>query len=104
MGKRLSPQDARLYRLCDEALYYLWDPIGVVGAPQARDEYDNYLPQVFRLVKARQRQKLLEYLGHVATGPMRLPKPGSASERTVDFLLDAAEWIEEMYGASGDDA
>jgi hypothetical protein len=97
MSKRLSADDARLYRLCDEALYYLWDPIGVAGSPQARDEYYSYLPQVFRLVKARRRPELVAYLRRVSEEDMGLPKPDPLdSERTADFLFSAQEWIEEM--------
>ena len=38
-----------LYRRIGEVLHYVWDPIGVSGYPEARDEYDMYLPQVFSL-------------------------------------------------------
>ena len=101
MGNRLSADDARLYRLCDEALYYLWDPIGVTGSPHARDEYYGYLPQVFRLVKARQRAELVAYLRQVAEGDIGLPgtDPGNA-EKTADFLISAQEWIDEMASDS----
>jgi hypothetical protein len=104
MEKHLSSDDARLYRLCDEALYYVWDPIGVSDSPQARDEYDSYLPRVFRLVKGRQRQELLDYLREVAVNFMGLPAAETeAEERTAAFLLDAAEWIDEMseHSSSG---
>ena len=30
----------------DEVLHYIWDPIGVIGAPEARDEYITYVPIV----------------------------------------------------------
>jgi hypothetical protein len=43
--------DEELYRIIDEVLYYVWDPIGVAETPQARNEYHEYVPQVFRLLK-----------------------------------------------------
>lgn len=47
----LSSQDKELLRRIDEVLHYRWDPIGVAGVPQARDEYESYVPQVFQLLK-----------------------------------------------------
>ncbi len=51
MGEKLNPQDLALYRAVDEVLHYIWDPIGVSGSPEARDEYQGYLPHVFGLVR-----------------------------------------------------
>jgi hypothetical protein len=50
MGQRLSPEQLDLYRRVDEVLHYIWDPIGVAGTPEARDEYQSYLPHVFSLL------------------------------------------------------
>jgi hypothetical protein len=33
----------------NEVLHYIWDPIGVRGEPNARDEYDSYVPEVYSL-------------------------------------------------------
>jgi hypothetical protein len=52
MGEKLSPKELALYRAVDEVLHYVWDPIGVAGAPRARDEYFSYLPKVYGMVKA----------------------------------------------------
>lgn len=52
MASRLSPRERELWRRCDEVLHYVWDPIGVAAVPAARDEYDSYLPDVFRLVSS----------------------------------------------------
>jgi hypothetical protein len=94
VGKPLSPVDARLYRLCDEALYYIWDPVGVAGVPEARDEYYAYLPHVFGLVKARQRPELLRYLRDVSEEHMGLSSTDrTRRERAADFMFGAQEWI-----------
>ena len=42
MGRGISSLDEELYRRVDEVLHYLWDPIGVAGIPEARDEYYGY--------------------------------------------------------------
>jgi hypothetical protein len=84
-----------------EALYYLWDPIGVSGVPQARDEYYAYLPRVFQLVKTGRRDELLDYLREVSDDHMGLPGINtSADEATADFLFDAAAWIQESTDSS----
>jgi len=51
MGQKLAPDQMELYHRVDEVLHYLWDPIGVAGAPEARDEYHSYLPHVFSLLQ-----------------------------------------------------
>jgi hypothetical protein len=35
----------------DEVLHYLWDPIGINGIPEARDEYTSYAQVVLSLLK-----------------------------------------------------
>ena len=42
-----------LTRRVDDVLISQWDPVGVNGVPQARDEYDNYVPGVVRLIFER---------------------------------------------------
>jgi hypothetical protein len=49
MGKKLPPDELELYKAIDEILWYDWDPIGINDAPEARDEYQGYLPHIFRL-------------------------------------------------------
>lgn len=51
MGQQLSPLEMALYRAVDEVLHYVWDPIGISRAPEARDEYHAYLPDVYGLVR-----------------------------------------------------
>lgn len=41
---------ARVHNRVDEILHYVWDPIGVAGVAEARDEYDSYVPQVVRML------------------------------------------------------
>ena len=47
-----AAKDFVLYKKIDDVLWFDWDPIGVNDiAP--RDEYQSYVPEIFRLVKAR---------------------------------------------------
>ena len=45
-------QEAALRRRCDEVLHYVWDPLGVCDVPEARDEYDFYLPEVYSFLQS----------------------------------------------------
>jgi hypothetical protein len=49
---RLSQQELELYRITDEVLHYIWDPIEVSEAANARDEYRSYLLRVFKMLIA----------------------------------------------------
>jgi hypothetical protein len=71
MGKQFTSSELALYRAVDEVLHYVWDPIGVARVPEARDEYQSYLPQVYDLVRrgadaaeiANYLSSVLEYMG-----------------------------------------
>ena len=53
MGKRLPSDQLALYKRIDEILWEDWDPIGITGSDDARDEYQSYLPGVFALALNR---------------------------------------------------
>lgn len=84
----LSPNDKELLRRIDEILHYLWDPIGVAGVPQARDEYKNYVPQVFRLLKATADGKdVVEYLHWLSGEHMGMGACPDRNAEVVDMLI-----------------
>ncbi len=63
MGKKLSPDQLRLYEFIDEILFNEWDPVGVSDSPEARDEYHRYLPQVFsKAMNGESVQNIADYL------------------------------------------
>ena len=63
MGKKLTPEQLELYQSIDEILWKDWDPIGISGSTEARDEYYSYLPVVFRMaMEDTAQQKLADYL------------------------------------------
>ena len=59
----LPPLELELYKRCDEVLHYVWDPIGISDVPEARDEYESYLPTVWRLVITLRREIRLNQIG-----------------------------------------
>lgn len=96
MVMKLPPRELAFYKRCDEVLHYLWDPIGIAGSPGARDEYDAYLPQVFKLVvEGVPREQLVEYLLSIESERMGLAPKRPGAENAVDSLLEWWEWISE---------
>ena len=84
----LSPQDKELLRRIDEVLHYRWDPIGVAGVPQARDEYESYVPQVFQLLKETvDGSDVADYLNWLSTEHIGMGSNPSRDAEAVETLL-----------------
>jgi hypothetical protein len=86
MGQKLRPDQLELYKRIDEILWNDWDPIGVSGSSDGRDEYYAYLPHVFRMaLKNTAPSSIAEYLNNVAANRMglNLPMERHLSLRTV---------------------
>lgn len=66
----VTSKDLLLYKKIDDILWYDWDPIGINDlAP--RDEYQDYVPEIFRLLKANAgRQEIANRLYKLETGNM----------------------------------
>lgn len=98
MGKKFSPPDLALYRAVDEVLHYVWDPIGVASAPQARDEYHAYLPLVFDLVRnGSQASDIANYLSRITTERMGLSESLEHDLKIAHLLL---EWRTVIHDQS----
>ena len=73
MGQKLPLGQLELYNRIDKILCYEWDPIGISNGYWRRDEYQSYIPQVFRLaIENDSPQPIAEYLGVVTTENMGL--------------------------------
>jgi hypothetical protein len=60
----------------------LWDPIGVAGALEARDEYYAFLPHVYSLlIGPGTSDDIVEFLAATETEHMGLSSPESARAR-----------------------
>lgn len=87
MGQRLSPEQAELYRRVDEVLHYMWDPIGVAGTPEARDEYHSYLPHVFSLlVHHAPESEIVSFLTKTETETMGLSNSQRVQEHAAKIV------------------
>lgn len=96
MGRKLTNQEAELYKRCDEVLHYIWDPIGVSGSPGARDEYHSYLPQVFARVRENAEPgDIARFLTEVETLSMGLRANDEHALEVAEVLLEWREWIWE---------
>jgi len=85
----LAGIDEELYRRVDEVLHYVWDPCSSADAPQARDEYYGYLPQVFALLQAgASAEQLAQHLANIEQARM-------GSETKVEALLPIGELLIE---------
>lgn len=88
MGQKLPPLDLELYEAVDEILYLDWDPIGVAGVPEARDEYRAYLPQVFAMLQGGGGiASVAGYLSHVRVDRMGLDEDDECDIRVTEMLL-----------------
>jgi hypothetical protein len=96
MGHKLSKEDAELYRRVDEVLHYMWDPIGVAGAPYARDEYRSYLPQVFALLKSSASGgEIADLLLGIEQEAMQLHPDRKRAQMVAEILLEYRKKIFE---------
>lgn len=98
MGKKLGLRDEELYRRVDEVLHYIWDPIGVSGVPQARDEYYFYLPDVFKLVKDEAPAEIIaQHLTEIVVNRMGLDGTMQDALEIVSILRDWKKALDEKY-------
>lgn len=88
MAQGLGPEDRQLHRAISEVLHYLWDPIGVAGVPDARDEYEGYVDRVLSLLRsAATETEIVDFLVDIETNGMGLDLPRENSAETVTTLL-----------------
>jgi hypothetical protein len=95
MSQNMLPADAELFRRIEEVVHYIWDPIGISGQPQARDEYSNYMTAIFGRVKAGKEDEIIEYLRWAASDNMGLQFDKEKAIEATRAMLDWKSYIEE---------
>ena len=96
MNNRLSTSEKELYRRVDEILFYLWDPIGICDIPMARDEYQSYLPQVFKLlINDSKDHEVSAYLIKVESGSMGMSAKSKKALEVARLLVETKEALLE---------
>ena len=90
-----------LSRRVGEILHYIWDPIGVRGAPRARDEYDNYVSPILELLEGGATEtELSACLTEIATEAMGLtrgPKGSSDDLEISKLLIEHYKILKKQY-------
>ena len=88
MKHGLGPEDRRLHPAISEILHYIWDPIGIAGIPEARDEYEGYVAAILSLLRSDAGESaIVDYLVEVETDSMGLERPREHSIKTAELLL-----------------
>ncbi|ACA88560.1 hypothetical protein [Shewanella woodyi] len=96
MNNKLSTSEKELCRRVDEILFYLWDPIGVCDIPMARDEYQSYLPQVFKLLMNDSKDhEVSAYLVKVESGSMGMSANSKKALEVARLLIETKEALLE---------
>ena len=85
-----NPIRRPLARVISEVLHYVWDPIEIAGLPQARDEYETYVPGVLALLlSGASEAELSHHLQMLAEERIVLSQ---VAERADDAALTLVEW------------
>jgi hypothetical protein len=83
-----GPEAAALRHAVSEVLHYMWDPIGVAGTPEARDEYDGYVDRVCDLLwHGADANAVAAHLVGIADDALGLPGTQEQAARAAEILL-----------------
>ena len=94
--EELNYNNQALYSAVDEVLHYIWDPIGVSGVPQARDEYRFYVPHVFNLLhNGASKESICAYLRSIVTERMGVSANPPHDIEVVSVLVAWKESLDE---------
>lgn len=59
-------RDASLLHAIHKILLKEWDPLGIRRIPSMRDEYEDYLPNIFKLIRENSSEsEIFEYLWRI---------------------------------------
>ena len=87
----------RLPERVSEILHFVWDPIGVAGVPQARDEYDSYVPFVVKMImEGKPKEDIARHLHQIAGERMGLSvglHPSNHTGEVAETLIEHWEWL-----------
>jgi hypothetical protein len=93
----LEDMEKELYQRIDEVIHYIWDPIGINGAPEARDEYYTYLPEIYSLVKDNNEDKIVKTLMDISIKRMGISPSKDSCDETASILVNWNRFLIEKY-------
>ncbi len=74
-----------------------WDPIGVTGIPEAADEYDSYVQQIYgMLIRQEPARKIYDFLWWAETENMGLRGNGPHTEKIAQRLIALRDEIQSL--------
>lgn len=98
MDKALTLLEAILLRRVDEVLHYRWDPIGVSDAPEARNEYARYVPQVFALLQSgADASRIASFLMEIITERMGMTPNQQLSIGAANVAAELIDWKDFVF-------
>jgi len=92
-----SKYRARIFhRAIRQSLLREWDPIGVGAVSEAQDEYDAYVPSIYKiLIMHKTPQQIFDYLWRLETEHMGLTGDRQATEKFAERLMRIPEEVDE---------
>ena len=99
MGQQSSPYEQELWRRVDEVLHYVWDPAGVSNSPVARNDYDDYLPAVFELLRdGAVEDTIAAHLDALEENDFGLEADTEMTGHVADILTEWRELLCDKHG------
>lgn len=99
MGEQSSPYEQELWRRVDEVLHYVWDPAGVSNSPVARNDYDDYLPAVFELLRdGAVEDTIAAHLDALEENDFGLEADTEMTGHVADILTEWRELLCDKHG------
>jgi len=75
----------------DEVMFYKWDPLHLSNSNWSRDEYESYVPEVFRLaLESTSHQPIADYLTQVATEIMSMTEDREHDIKVAELIFSLA--------------
>jgi predicted AlkP superfamily pyrophosphatase or phosphodiesterase len=100
MNEVLRERARRYHAAIREAVMGKWDPIGVASMPEAADEYDSYIPAIYKLLIERKPvAEIFDYLWWLETEHMGLTGDRQATEA---FAMRLTEIPSQLNAATPD--
>ncbi len=85
----MTARQKYIFKTIDEILWNDWDPIGVNDSGVGRDEYQNYVSGIFKLVmEGADKVKIANRLFQLETVSIGLPGNKENCERVAQKLID----------------
>lgn len=90
--KKLNQQQKDFYYAIDRILWEEWDPIGVNGIEDVRDEYDSYVSHLFSLsINGADQAKIASHLLDIERSSMGLLGNKQNCEEVAQKIIDARD-------------